>query len=178
MVSPHNRRVFLAYSAQTVGALPTFLVPSWALADDAPHFSTDLKFKHLRPDDISILAKLLPIALGVELDLRFADDQKMLEQTLVGLDHLVDQLSTRKRENFMLLLTFLSMPLTRSILGLWTRWDQATRDEVVNFLDRWEKSALSLRRFGYQSLMQLMESAFHSVRGNTIAVGYPDVPTG
>lgn len=176
MVSPHNRRDFLAYSAQTVGALPTLLGSSWLFAADVPAFASGLEFKHLRPQDQSILAVLLPIALGVELDPKRPEDQQLLAQTMKGLDHVIDQLSERHREDLMLLLSLLSMPVTRAVLGVWSKWENASRDEVLIFLDRWERNVLSLKRFGYQSLVQLMECAFYAVRGHSAKVEYPDIP--
>lgn len=176
MVSPHSRRVFLTYSVQTLGALPTLMGSPWLLAADTPAFAADVTFKHLRPQDHQVLVILLPMALGVELNPAQPDDQKLLLQTLKGMDHIIDQLSERNREDLMLLLNLLSMPLTRALLGLWTKWEKASRDEVESFLDQWERSALSLKRFGYQSLVQLMEFAFYGVRGNTERIRYPDVP--
>ncbi len=176
MDSPYSRRVFLTHSAQTLGALPTLLSSPWLLAADTPDIAPGVTFKHLRPEDNSILVILLPIALGVELNPLQPDDQKILVLTLKGMDHIIDQLSDRNRDDLMLLLNLLSMPLTRTLLGLWTKWEKASRDEVVGFLDQWERSALSLKRVGYQSLVQLMEFAFYGVRANTKNIRYPDVP--
>ncbi len=176
MVSPHNRRVFLTYSAQSLVAMPTLLSSPWLLAEDLPDIAQDVTFKHLRPEYNKVLSVLLPIAVGVELNPSEAEDQKILVLTLKGLDHLIDCLSERNREDLMLLLDLLSMPLTRTLLGLWTKWEKASRDEVEGFLDQWERSALSLKRFGYQSLVQLMEYSFYGLPNNTVAIRYPDVP--
>ncbi len=176
MVSPHNRRVFLTYSAQSLVAMPTLLSSPWLLAEDLPDIAQDVTFKHLRPEYNKVLSVLLPIAVGVELNPSEAEDQKILVLTLKGLDHLIDCLSERNREDLMLLLDLLSMPLTRTLLGLWTKWEKASRDEVEGFLDQWERSALSLKRFGYQSLVQLMEYSFYGLPNNTMAIRYPDVP--
>jgi len=176
MVCPHSRRVFLTYGVQTLGALPTLIGAPWLLAAEAAEFASDVTFKHLRPQDSSVLLVLLPIALGVELDPAKPEDHKTLVLTLKGLDHMIDQLSERNRDDLMLLLNLLSMPLTRTLLGLWTKWEKAPRDEVEGFLNQWERSTLSLKRFGYQSLVQLMEFAFYGVKANTLAIRYPDVP--
>ncbi len=176
MVSPHNRRVFLTYSAQSLVAMPTLLSSPWLLAEDLPDIAQDVTFKHLRPEYNKVLSVLLPIAIGVELNPSEAEDQKILVLTLKGLDHLIDCLSERNREDLMLLMDLLSMPLTRTLLGLWTKWEKASRDEVEGFLDQWERSALSLKRFGYQSLVQLMEYSFYGLPKNTVAIRYPDVP--
>lgn len=176
MVSPHTRRVFLTYSAQSLVAMPTLLSSPWLLAEDLPDIAQDVTFKHLRPEYNKVLSVLMPMAIGVELNPTEAEDQKILVLTLKGLDHLIDCLSERNREDLMLLLDLLSMPLTRTLLGLWTKWDKASRDEVEGFLDQWERSALSLKRFGYQSLVQLMEYSFYGLPNNTVAIRYPDVP--
>ncbi len=176
MVSPHSRRVFLTYSAQSLVAMPTLLSSPWLLAEDLPDIAQDVTFKHLRPEYNKVLSVLLPIAIGVELNPSEAEDQKILVLTLKGLDHLIDCLSERNREDLMLLMDLLSMPLTRTLLGLWTKWEKASRDEVEGFLDQWERSALSLKRFGYQSLVQLMEYSFYGLPKNAVAIRYPDVP--
>ncbi|WP_141733038.1 hypothetical protein [Oligoflexus tunisiensis] len=176
MDTPHSRRVFLTYSAQTLVAVPTLVSSPWLLAADAPDFVQDVTFKHLRPSDHKVLVVLLPAALGVDLDPDHPEDQKLLRLTLKGLDHVIDCLSERSRQDLMLLLDLLSMPLTRALLGLWTRWDKAPRAEVEEFLNQWERSSISLKRFGYQSLVQILEFAFYGVRANTVALRYPDVP--
>lgn len=76
----------------------------------------------------------------------------------------------------MLLLDLLSMPMSRMLLGLWTKWDKASRDEVEGFLNQWERSAISLKRFGYQSLVQLIEFSFYGLPLNFRAIRYPEVP--
>jgi len=143
---------------------------------DTPSFAMDESYKHLREQDLSILLVLLPIALGIDLQVSRPEDHPLLSQSLKAMDHVSDQLSERNRNDLMLLLTLLSLPVTRIALGLWRPWKEATRDELVGFLGRWEKSIMSFRRFGYQSLMQLMEYAFYGVPGNAAAIGYPGIP--
>jgi hypothetical protein len=156
--------------------MPTLLSSPWLLAEDFPDIAQDMTFKHLRPEYNKVLSVLMPMALGIELNPADPEDHKVLALTLKGLDHLIDCLSERNREDLMLLLNLLSMPLTRTLLGLWTKWEKASRDEVEGFLDQWERSTISLKRFGYQSLVQLMEFAFYGQTRNTVAIRYPDVP--
>jgi hypothetical protein len=92
------------------------------------------------------------------------------------LDRLIDCLSERNREDLLLLLDLLSMPLTRTLLGLWIKWEKTSREEVEGFLDQWERSTMSLKRFGYQSLMQLMEFAFYGQPERTAPLRYPGPP--
>jgi hypothetical protein len=176
MVTPHTRRVFLTYGAQSLVAMPTLLSAPWLLADEGPDLAQDVTFKHLQPEYNKVLVILLPMALGVELNPAEPKDQRILTLTLQGLDQLIDKLSERNREDLLLLLNLLSMPLTRILLGLWTKWEKASRDEVEGFLSEWERSAISLKRFGYQSLVQLMEFAYYGVPENTATIRYPDVP--
>jgi hypothetical protein len=176
MVSPHTRRVFLTYSAQSLVAMPTLLTSPWLLAEDLPDPAAGMTFIHLRPHYNKMLSILMPRALGVELDPADPDDQKLMALTLKGLDHLIDCLSERNREDLLLLLDLLSMPLTRTLLGLWTKWEKTSRDEVEGFLYEWERSTISLKRFGYQSLMQLMEFAFYGQSEHTAPLRYPGPP--
>jgi hypothetical protein len=163
MTSPYSRRVFLAHGAQTLGAMPTFIASSWAYAIDTPSFARDESYKYLREQDLSILLILLPIALGVDLHVSRPADHRLLSQTLKALDHAMDKLSERHRSDLMLLLTLLSLPVTRIALGLCRPCKEASRDELSGFLGRWQKSMMGLKRFGYQTLMQLMEYAFYGV---------------
>jgi hypothetical protein len=176
MVSPHNRRVFLTCSAQSLLAMPTFLSSPWLLAEDVPDPAAGVTFLHLRPHSNKMLSILMPMALGVELNPSDPEDQKLLVLTLKRLDQLIDCFSERNREDLLLLLDLLSMPLTRRLLGLWTKWEKASREEVQGFLDQWERSTMSLKRFGYQSLMQLLEFAFYGQPEHTVAIGYPGPP--
>jgi hypothetical protein len=176
MVSPHTRRVFLTYSAQSLVAMPTLLTSPWLLAEDVPDPAADVTFKYLRPHYNRVLSILMPVALGVEMNPLDPEDQKLMVLTLKGLDHLIDCLSERNREDLLLLLDLLSMPVTRTLLGLWSKWEKASREEVEGFLDQWERSTMSLKRFGYQSLMQLMEFAFYGQPEHTVAIRYPGPP--
>jgi hypothetical protein len=175
MVSPYSRRVFLTYSAQTLGSLPTLIAGPWIPAAEAAEFAAT--FKHLRPEDIAVLLALLPIALGVGLDPAKPEDRKTLVLTLQGLDHIIDQLPERNRDDLMLLLNLLSMPLARTLLGgLLSKKEKAPRVETEGVLDQWERTTISLKRFGYQSLVQLMEFVFDGVKAKALTIRYPAVP--
>ncbi len=177
MTSPYSRRDFLTHSMQTLCAMPSFIAPAGLFAADAPSFTHGVSFKHLSTNDQAILVVLLPIALGVKLNPSELEDQKLLTQTMKAFDHIIDHLSERNRQNLLLLLTLLAMPVTRAALGLWTSWEQATQEEVLGFLSRWERSILSLKRFGYQSLMQLMEYAYYGIPAHTRSLKFPGVPS-
>jgi hypothetical protein len=112
----------------------------------------------------------------VELNPESPEDQKILRLTLKGIDHVIDTLGERNRQDMLLLLDLLSMPLARTLLGLWTRWDKAPRAEVEGFLDQWERSSIRFKRFGYQALVQVLEFAYYGVHANIHALRIPEVP--
>lgn len=174
----HNpsRRAFLGESLLSLTGL------SWLGQAEAADpmaetgFIADSRCIFLGEQEQQVIAAILPVALGIPFDFRQAKDLQLAQQTLLQLDRLIGLLSPRNRSDLLLLLNLLSMRWTRRLLGMWSPWERAKASDVDHFLSSWQQSSLSLKRFGYQSLMQLLDFAYYGQKAGQTQASYPGVP--
>ncbi|WP_137804888.1 twin-arginine translocation pathway signal protein [Pseudomonas sp. G(2018)] len=133
-------------------------------------------FAALRSGDLLFLRALIPVML----DGAVAVEQmpSAVEGTLKSLDLSLDHLSPEMLKLTRQLFDVLGMAVTRGPLtGIWGSWENASRDEIRHFLDRWENSSLSLLRMGHSSLLQLVMMAWYGRKESWVHCGYPGPPT-
>jgi hypothetical protein len=164
-----SRRQFVRLSAGSVVLLQAALSPwtLWGLIQgETPTLSV------LRKKDLHVLCRIIPEVIGWG-ELPAEDAEAYLSMTLFRLDALLGDLADANRRELLLLFDLLEFPLSRMILGLWPSWDEARRDEVHELLESWAQSGLALKRFVYQSLVQLIHFAWYGTEVGQKAAGYP-----
>lgn len=130
----------------------------------------------LRSSDMPFLRALLPVML--EGSVPTGQMPQAVEGTLKSLDNSLAHLSPEMLKLTVQLFDVQSLPITRGPLtGVWGSWDNASADDVRNFLRRWQNSSLSLLRMGYSSLLQLVMMAWYSRPEAWAHCGYPGPPT-
>jgi hypothetical protein len=71
----------------------------------------------------------------------------------------------------------LGMGITRGPLtGIWGSWENASAEQIRNFLHRWENSYLNLLRMGQGSLLKLVIMAWYFRPAAWAHCGYPGPP--
>ena len=71
----------------------------------------------------------------------------------------------------------LNNPLTRGPLtGVWRGWEQASVNQIQNFLQRWEHSRFNLLKMGHNALLQLAMLAHYGQPESWQHCGYPGPP--
>ena len=129
----------------------------------------------LRSADLLFLRALIPVmledAVTVEkMPSSVVDTLRTLDN---GLAHLSPEMLKLTRQLFDVLgITVTRGPLT----GIWGSWENASSEDIREFLDRWENSSLSLLRMGHSSLQQMVMMAWYSRSESWAHCGYPGPP--
>lgn len=133
-------------------------------------------FVTLRSGDLLFLRALIPVMLdGAVTSDRMPET---VEGTLKSLDYNLAHLSPEMLKLTRQLFDVLGMAVTRGPLtGIWGSWENASADDIRQFLDRWENSSLSLLRMGHSSLLQLVMMAWYGRKESWAHCGYPGPPT-
>ena len=133
-------------------------------------------FTILRSGDLLFLRALIPVMLDGAVTV-----EKMpaaVDQTLHCLDNGLNHLSPQMLKLTRQLFDVLGITVTRGPLtGIWGSWENASSEDIREFLDRWENSSLSLLRMGHSSLLQLVMMAWYSRVESWAHCGYPGPPT-
>ncbi|CAI8790026.1 Twin-arginine translocation pathway signal protein [Pseudomonas sp. IT-P258] len=133
-------------------------------------------FVTLRSGDLLFLRALIPVMLeGAAITERMPE---AVEGTLKSLDYNLAHLSPEMLKLTQQLFDVLGMAVTRGPLtGIWGSWENASADDIRQFLNRWENSSLSLLRMGHSSLLQLVMMAWYGRKESWAHCGYPGPPT-
>ncbi|PAU66635.1 twin-arginine translocation pathway signal protein [Pseudomonas sp. PIC25] len=130
----------------------------------------------LRESDLPFLRALIPVMLEGAVPAERMPEA--IDGTLQSLDYSLDRLSPAMLKLTVQLFDVLALPITRGPLtGVWGRWENASAQDVRNFLDRWQNSAIGLLKMGHASLLQLVMMAWYSRPESWAHCGYPGPPT-
>jgi hypothetical protein len=129
----------------------------------------------LRESDLPLFHALIPAVLAGAVPA-----EKMtqaVETTLEYLDYSLNHLSPEMLKLTVQLFDVLALPITRGPLtGIWGSWQNASSDDVVHFLKRWENSSISLLKMGHASILQLILMSWYSNPDAWDHCGYPGPP--
>jgi hypothetical protein len=132
-------------------------------------------FATLRSADLLFLRALIPVML----DGAVATGQMpaAVDATLQSLDASLDHLSPEMLKLTRQLFDVLGMAVTRGPLtGIWGSWENASAQDLRDFLARWQNSSLSLLRMGHSSLQQMVMMAWYTRAESWAHCGYPGPP--
>ncbi|AKJ97101.1 hypothetical protein PHLH5_51460 [Pseudomonas sp. Cab53] len=132
-------------------------------------------FAALRDSDLpflrAIIAVMLDGAVAVE-GIPAATDA-----TLRNLDTELAYLSPAMLKLTRQLFDVLTLGVTCGPLaGIWGAWENASADDIRQFLNRWENSSLDLLRQGHNALLQMVMMAWYSRAEAWAHCGYPGPP--
>ncbi|KAA0950344.1 twin-arginine translocation pathway signal protein [Pseudomonas sp. ANT_H14] len=132
-------------------------------------------FAMLRSSDLPFLRAVIPVLLeGVASTQEVAAG---IEDTLKKLDYSLQHLSPEMFKLTQQLFDVLGMAITRGPLtGVWGSWENASSEQIRNFLHRWENSYLNLLRMGQGSLLKLVIMAWYFRAQSWAHCGYPGPP--
>jgi len=132
-------------------------------------------YRMLREGDLPVLDALVPVLLeGAALPARM---DEALRLTLADLDYALEHLSPAMLKLTRQLFDVLALPLTRGPLtGIWGAWEQASAEDIRQFLARWRNSRLDLLQMGHASLLQLVIMAWYGSDAAWAHCGYPGPP--
>ncbi|WP_434699075.1 twin-arginine translocation pathway signal protein [Pseudomonas sp. D1-1] len=132
--------------------------------------------KALRDSDLAFLRAVIPVMLDGAVTA--GTIQAATDATLQSLDRGLAHLSAAMLKLTHQLFDVLTLGVTRGPLtGIWGGWENASADDIQQFLTRWENSSLSLLRQGHSSLLQMVMMAWYSRPEAWAHCGYPGPPT-
>ncbi|QGA52628.1 twin-arginine translocation pathway signal protein [Pseudomonas brassicacearum] len=129
----------------------------------------------LRDSDLPFLRSVIPVMLDGAVAV--GQVPAAIDATLLSLDSSLAHLSPAMLKLTRQLFDVLTLGITRGPLtGVWGSWENASVDDIRQFLGRWENSSLDLLQQGHNSLLQLVMMAWY-VRPEAWAhCGYPGPP--
>ncbi len=133
-------------------------------------------FAILRSSDLPFLRALIPVML----DGAVAAEKlpAAVEGTLQSLDHDLNHLSPEMLKLTRQLFDVLGMTVTRGPLtGIWGSWENASGNDIRQFLQRRQNSSFSLLRMGHSSVVQLVMMAWYKRAESWAHCGYPGPPS-
>ena len=132
-------------------------------------------FVVLRDGDLLFLRALIPVMLDGAV--AAGEMPAAVDGTLKSLDYSLDHVSPEMLKLTRQLFDVLGMAVTRGPLtGIWGSWENASSEQIRNFLHRWENSFLNLLRMGQGSLLKLVIMAWYFRPESWAHCGYPGPP--
>lgn len=133
----------------------------------------------LRAQDIALFSALFPVVVGSHPANQTSKESRdaHIEQALHALDKMLAASSPAMQKQIFDLADLLTIRATQGpATGYWGSWQNASEAQVAAFLIRWRDSRVSLFRFGYAGLCQLLQMAWYGLPDTWAAIGYPGPP--
>lgn len=146
-------------------------------ADPAFPVSEPEQFKFLDIKSRTALAAIAAVMLEGALPQDKAAHADALQAVVMGADTVIAGLPDTVQAEMRDLLMLLNQPLARRwLVGVTAPWQNASRDDIVHFLNRWRFSSILLLRSGYQALHQILFAAWYGNPRSWVGIGYEGPP--
>lgn len=124
----------------------------------------------LRAEDKLLFTALAPVVLKGAI----SSEQPLNSEILANIDAACLALGHHSQQEVYKLFDLLSMGVTRwAVAGVSSSWDEASEDEIAEFLESWKNSNWSLLNAGYRLLVRLVVVGFYVTEGSRKVSGYP-----
>lgn len=145
------------------------------IENDTLNGSRSLNF--LRQKDVIILSAVSPAVLQGNFPRETEARQQKLDTLLVDIDQFLSNttVQTQKQVHELFDLLYLS-PFRILAAGLWPTWQEASDDDVLEFLANWQNSRFNTLRQGYVLLTQLPTLMYYDQPANWTNDIYPGPP--
>ena len=151
-----NRRNFLKLGAASSAALTATSLTATLTGCSQPP-PTDGSWKVLRSDDLVFLNAVIPVMLKGSLPEDPMARKTAIENSLSYIDIAIFNLGPHNAAQMVDLFNLLNMRVSRGLTtGVWSKWENASEQEVDNFLTSWRESSVTLFNLAYNGLNKLM----------------------
>lgn len=135
------------------------------------------RLKVLREKDAVILSAVAPVVLKGNFPTEPVAKQQAIDSLLVQVDEFLLHSSEYAYGEFEKLFDLMYLAPTRVLMtGLWSRWENASEEDIAEFLTGWRDSRFNLFRMGYAQLSQLTCLVHYSDPASWTAGVYPGPP--
>ncbi|MGP4845167.1 hypothetical protein ACTXGQ_13610 [Marinobacter sp. 1Y8] len=178
-----NRRGFLRLglgSATLLAGASLTANLSGCSSSDAPAAAktpSGYHYQFLTADDLTLFQALLPAIVGPSMPSEQARQHTAIEGTLQNIDSGIVHFSRANQLQLRQLLDLLNGSFTRITLArMWPSWEEASTDDVSQFLARWRDSSIGLFNNGYIALIKITNVAFYGNPAHWDVSHYPGPP--
>lgn len=131
----------------------------------------------LRKKDAIILSAVAPAVLKGNFPTDPAKRQQVLDQLMIDIDDFIVHTTAGTQKQVHELFDLLYMaPFRVMVAGLWPSWQEASVEEVSEFLEGWQTSRFNMLRQGYVLLSQLPSLMYYDQPANWTDDIYPGPP--
>ena len=132
---------------------------------------------YLREKDAIILSAVAPAVLQGNFPTEPAKRQQTLDRLLVDIDQFIQNTSPLAQKQIHELFDLLYLaPFRMLVAGIWPQWQDATDEDVLEFLEGWQTSRFNTLRQGYVLLTQLPTLMYYDQPENWTDTIYPGPP--
>ena len=130
----------------------------------------------LRSSDLPFLRAAIQVI--IEGAISTAQMAAAVESSIQKIDYSLTRFSPEMQKLTVQLFDVLALGLTRGPLtGVWGSWENASAEDVRNFLSRWQNSSTGLLKMGHGAILQLVMLAWYGQPESWAHCGYPGPPT-
>jgi len=168
-----DRRSFLKLGAASSAAL-TGISLTATLTGCTESLPENSDWKVLREGDRIFLKSSFPVLFKGILRGETVDKEDALNKMLRCADGIVFNLDPHNQKQMIELFDLVNFSVSRSLTtGVWSKWDEASEEDIEHFLNKWRESSIGLFNLAYNGLNRLACAGWFGLPESWKAVGYP-----
>jgi hypothetical protein len=168
-----DRRSFLKLGAASSAAL-TGISLTATLTGCTESLPENSDWKILREGDRTFLKAIFPLLMKGSLPTGTAAKEDALNKMLRCADGVVFKLDHHNQKQMIELFDLVNFSASRGLTtGVWSKWDEASDEEIEHFLNKWRESSIGLFNLAYNGLNRLACAGWFGLPESWQSVGYP-----
>jgi hypothetical protein len=138
-----------------------------------PTQRTAYHYRFLSADDLSLLTAITPVLIWQQSAKTTLSTDKLLND----IDTAIFFFSHANQQEVRKLFDLLNFAPTRALLGgVWSSWENASTEDIEDFLNDWKYSSLPLLNQAYSALVKIVSVSWYIQPENWQASGYSGPP--
>lgn len=134
-------------------------------------------FTSLTAADAAALVRIVPVMLEEALPQAHGERNAAIGEIIRGVDLTIGYQPVHIRDEIRDLFGILTGSVTRALVaGIWRSWENATEQDVREFLTSWRNSRLDMLRSAYVGLNNLIVGSWYGNPKSWARIGYPGPP--
>ncbi len=168
-----DRRRFLKLGAASSAALTAVSLTA-TLSGCSETLPQGGSWKVLRESDRIFLVSITPVMLKGSLPEDKKAQASIINEMLINIDTAIFNLGPFNAKQMSELFDLLNFGLSRGLTtGVWSKWENASSEEIEHFLNKWRESSLGLFNLAYNGLNKLICATWFGHSASWQQAGYP-----
>ena len=171
-----NRRNFLKMGTGSCAVLSAVSISACLTGcSEAP--STDERFRLLRPNDREFFTAIIPVVLKGSWPSDADQQSTAMNEIMINIDNAMFNLGPHNQKQMIDLFNLLNFTPSRGLTtGVWSAWNEASENDIEQFLNKWRDSSLGLLNLAYNGVSKLIIAIWFGMSQSWDKVGYPGPP--